>query len=151
MANCYGAARSCARLRLQISVSVCASLTVLGLLIASVIVSEPELPGTYTTDHHTALETLVLLPDGKLVQDVALKYDSQILTANGTWTYDAASQSISFGGDFLSTGQDHLGQPTWEPGSARYEVGRKWDGGIRIGSVEFEAEGATVYHKEPSW
>ena len=107
--------------------------------------SRSELPGTYAADHRAARETLTLLPDGTFVQRAALKSNSQILVANGKWTYNATDQSIGFDDGFLLTTQDGLGQPMKARGTCDAQLDAVGRG---LSESEAVSTSITVYYKE---
>jgi hypothetical protein len=121
-----------------IILSGCAFASASGILYGLRSVNRLELVGTYACDSKAARETLVLCPDGTFLQRAALKYNSDVLVAYGTWDYDVADQYIDFHHGFLVTTQDDLGQPMKAPGDISSPVVRGWFGTPRIGSGEHE-------------
>ncbi len=115
-------------------VRCCLGLSLLGLLPGcGKPVTQPDLVGIYAVDYSAATEKLTLLPDGKFTQQVMIKSSSQVLTANGTWSFDAADKRVTFHDSFFAV-LDGFGQPKKqpEPGTAMLPVVRLY-GDVRIG------------------
>ena len=77
-------------------------------------VVQSELLGSYQADYPFAKETATLSSDGRFTQQVIIKSTSQVLSTNGTWTFDSQDQSITFHDSFFSV-LDGFGQPRKQP------------------------------------
>jgi hypothetical protein len=108
-------------------------------------VAQSDMAGAYVADYTAAKETLTLLPDGKFTQQVTIKSSSQMLTTNGTWTFNAADKNITFHDSFFSV-LDGFGKPMKqpEPGTSVLPVVRLF------GNVQIGDDPTIEYKKQPN-
>jgi hypothetical protein len=108
-------------------------------------VIQSDLVGAYVADYSVAKEKLALLADGRFTQQVTMRSSSQILAANGTWTFDPADKRVTFHDSFLTV-LDGFGQSKKQPerGTAMLPVVR------RFGDVQIGDDPTAEYKKQPN-
>src|SRR4051812_44234759 len=107
-------------------------------------VTKADLAGVYVANYSAAKEKVTLLADGKFTQQVTIKSTSQVLTTNGTWTFDAGEKYIYLRDSFLSV-LDGFGQPKKqpEPGTSVLPVVN------RLGKIQIGDDPGIQYKKQP--
>ena len=70
-------------------------------LIPSYPETAAELFGTYVADHKLVHDEFTLRPDGSFVQTVTVRATSQVVSSQGTWTYDPGNHYVTFRNGFL--------------------------------------------------